>query len=158
LLGDIDGSGLVSLVAVNENQVFVMRRDPINGGFKAPESWWVQGSAHVPYGTMTTLLGNVTGLGGKASIVAVSGDETWVMTPNSSGTAFGDPVRWSANPFYGTRATLLADIRGIGYADLVAVNDDSTYVMLSTGASFLPPALWSSTSFFGTRATLAGDV
>ncbi|MBJ7608075.1 MAG: hypothetical protein JF887_01405, partial [Candidatus Dormibacteraeota bacterium] len=45
-----------------------------------------------------------------------------------------------------------------GKADLVAVNADSTYVMLSSGTAYGPPTRWSSTPFYGSKATLLGDV
>ena len=57
-----------------------------------------------------------------------------------------------------TKATLTGDVNGDGRADLIAVNDNGTYVMLSTGSSFSAPQVWSMSPFFGFRATIAGDV
>jgi hypothetical protein len=49
-------------------------------------------------------------------------------------------------------------VDGDGKADLVAVNDTSTWVMHSTGTGFSAPQQWSSTAFYGTKATLVADV
>lgn len=76
----------------------------------------------------------------------------------SGNGSFATPQLWSAVPFYGTRATLAADVNGDGLADLIAINDSSTWVMLSTGAKFAAPVEWSNQPFFGSRATLVADV
>jgi hypothetical protein len=68
------------------------------------------------------------------------------------------PELWSTVPFYGTRATLAADVNGDGLADLIAVNDDSVWVMLSTGKNFSAPMQWSSQHFFGSQTTLIADI
>lgn len=68
------------------------------------------------------------------------------------------PFQWSANAFFGTKATLLGEINGGPGADLVAIDDQSTWVMLSTRSSFGPPQRWADQAFFGTKATLLGDV
>jgi FG-GAP-like repeat len=44
------------------------------------------------------------------------------------------------------------DVDGDGRADLVAVNDNDTWVMLSTGSEFSAPAQWSGEPFFGSKA------
>jgi hypothetical protein len=50
-----------------------------------------------------------------------------------------DPVQqWSATPFHGSRATLASDVNADGKDDLIAVNDDATFVMLSNGTAFGP--------------------
>jgi hypothetical protein len=107
---------------------------------------------------MATLLGDTTG-DGRADLVAVHDNDTGVML--STGTGFSAPIdalQWSGETFYGTKANLLGDITGDGRADLVAVNDNATWVMLSTGTGFSAPAQWSSEPFFGTKATLIGDI
>ncbi len=76
----------------------------------------------------------------------------------STGTGFGPPQGWSNVPFYGTRGTFLADVNGDRKADLVAVNDDSVWVMLSTGTGFAPPVAWSTSLFYGNVTTTIGDV
>jgi hypothetical protein len=50
------------------------------------------------------------------------------------------------------------NVNGDGKADLVAINDTSTFVMLSTGTGFAAPQQWSNTAFYGTKATLVADV
>ncbi len=47
---------------------------------------------------------------------------------------------------------------GDGKADLIAVNDSSSWVMPSTGTGFAAPVAWSSSAFYGTKATLVADV
>jgi hypothetical protein len=88
-----------------------------------------------------------------ADLIAVNGSSTWVMT--STGSGFAAPVEWSSSAFYGSHATLAADVNGDGMADLIAVNGSSTWVMTSTGSAFGAPAQWSSSAFYGSRATLA---
>lgn len=163
LHGDVRGSGLVDLVSINDSQVFVMRSSG-SSFINPPDVWWSWGtpSNYVPpYGTRATLLGDVTG-SGKADLVLVNENDIRVMV--STGTAFGDPQKWSTGadaPFYGSRATLLADIRGIGRLDLVAVNDTSVWVALSTGTSFATPTQWWSSNTvhpYGSKATLLQDV
>jgi RHS repeat-associated protein len=78
--------------------------------------------------------------------------------PVAQGGSFGGSQGWSSAAFFGTRATLSADVNGDGKADLIAVSDTATYVMLSTGGSFGAPQPWSTTAFYGTRATIAADV
>lgn len=73
------------------------------------------------------------------------------------GNSFATPQMWSG-PFYGTRATLAADVNGDGLVDLIAVNDTSTWVMLSTRSGFSAPMEWSNQPFYGSRATLAADI
>jgi hypothetical protein len=53
---------------------------------------------------------------------------------------------------------LVGDVNGDGRADLIGVNDGSSWVMLSSGHGFGAPQLWSATPFHGTRATVMGDV
>lgn len=57
-------------------------------------------------------------------------------------TSFGPPHVASSEPFYGTSATLAADVNGDGKTDLVAVNSGSIWVMTSTGSGFNPPTKW----------------
>jgi hypothetical protein len=64
----------------------------------------------------------------------------------------------SFQPSSRSNATLLGDVDGDGLSDLVAVNDDDTWVMLSTGSEFSAPTQWSGEPFFGTKATLLGDI
>jgi hypothetical protein len=61
-------------------------------------------------------------------------------------------------PFYGTRATLAADVNGDGLVDLIAVNDTTTFVMYSNGHGFSAPTLWSRVTFYGSRGTFAADI
>jgi hypothetical protein len=139
-------------VGVNVYDTWVMLST--GSEFSAPAQW----DSVVFYGSMATLLGDTTG-DGRADLVAVHDNDTGVML--STGTGFSAPIdalQWSGETFYGTKANLLGDITGDGRADLVAVNDNATWVMLSTGTGFSAPAQWSSEPFFGTKATLIGDI
>jgi hypothetical protein len=53
---------------------------------------------------------------------------------------------------------LIADVNGDGRGDLVAVNNDDIWVMLSTGTAFATPGQWSTVAVQGTAATLIGDI
>ncbi len=76
----------------------------------------------------------------------------------STGSGFSAPQLWSSTPFYGSRATLCGDLNGDGKADLIAVDDNATFVMQSNGSAFGPVQNWSTTPFYGTAGTFAGDV
>jgi polyvinyl alcohol dehydrogenase (cytochrome) len=102
------------------------------------------------------LAGDFTG-DGNADVVSVGGGGTCVLPSNGS-SSFIAPSQWSHVPFFGSRATLSADVTGDTKSDIVAVNDTTAWVLKSTGSAFLPPQEWSGTPFFGTRATLAGDL
>lgn len=146
LAADVNGDGLVDLIAVNDSSTFVMYS---NGhGFSAPLQW----SGQPFYGSRGTFAADITG-SGNASLIAVNDQSTWVMTSN--GSTFSAPAQWSNQPFYGSRATLMTDAAETGKRDLIAVNDSSTWVMTSTGTSFNAPAQWSSQPFHGNVATLA---
>ena len=86
------------------------------------------------------------------------GEPTRNVRQSLHGRRSGSSATWSSTPFYGSRATLAADVNGDGKADLVAVNGNSTWVMLSSGSSFSAPQPWSGAPFYGARATLAADV
>jgi hypothetical protein len=54
----------------------------------------------------------------------------------------------TTSPVY-RQAPGYVDVNGDGRADLVAQNENGTWVMLSTGSSFSPPVQWSSGAFAG---------
>lgn len=71
---------------------------------------------------------------------------------------FSGPQRWSTTATSGTRGTFTGDVNGDGKADVVAVGETSTSVMLSTGSGFSAPQQWSGSPFYGTRGTFLADV
>jgi hypothetical protein len=73
------------------------------------------------------------------------------------GNSFRVSELWTG-PFYGTRATLAADVNNDGFVDLIAVNDSNTFVMYSYRHGFTAPMQWSGQPFYGTRGTFAADV
>src|SRR5437016_9103120 len=56
------------------------------------------------------------------------------------------------------RATLVGDVNRDRKADLIAVDDNNTYVRLSTGSGFGPVQGWSGTPFYGSRGSGFGPV
>jgi surface antigen len=77
-------------------------------------------------------------------------------SPAPTGSQGGEP---GGLPDGGSvRGTFSADVNGDGRADLVAVDEKATFVMLSTGSGFSAPAAWSTTPFYGTHGTFTGDV
>ena len=114
-------------------------------GFSASAEWF----PGLFTGSKAMLVGDVNG-DGRADLVAVGDNDTQITTvmlsaesveqpPSRTGPRFLDPVHWSNDPFFGTKATLLGDVTGDGRADLVAVNENDTWVMLSTGSGFPAP-------------------
>ncbi len=73
------------------------------------------------------------------------------------GNSFRVPELWTG-PFYGTRATLAADVNSDGLVDLIAVNDSSTFVMYSNGHGFSAPLQWSGQPSTCSRGTFAADI
>jgi FG-GAP-like repeat len=169
LLGDVNGDGRADLVVVDDTTTAVMLSSeqlpwPFTPGpgFSGPAQWSGEPSGVPFFGSKVTLLGDVNG-GGRADLVAVNDNDTWVslsseQLPFTSHPGFSAPARWSGERFFGSKATLLGDVTGDGRADLVAVNDNDTWVMLSTGSGFSAPAQWSGARFFGSKVTLLGDV
>jgi hypothetical protein len=54
--------------------------------------------------------------------------------------------------------TLVGDVTGDGKADLIALNNSSTWILPSTGSGFGSPTLWSNLPFYGNMTTMAADV
>ena len=109
--------------------------------------------------TRNVLAGQFQGrpsIGLRDDVALITNSGVCVLYPGNG--SFATPQLWSSVPFYGTRATLAADVNGDGLVDLIAVDDTSTWVMLSNGAGFSPPVQWANQPFFGSRATLAADV
>lgn len=110
------------------------------------------------YGDRATLLGDFSG-DGYLDLIAVNSGSTWVMeSPRGDPTSFGPPQLTSIAPFYGTRATLAGDVNGDGLADLVAVNDSSTWLMIAGATTFSAPRIASNVPFYGSQTTVMADV
>jgi hypothetical protein len=90
---------------------------------------------------------------------ALAVDDSHIYARLSDGNSFGAPTVRSTNLFYGSRATLFANLDGPGQpASAVAINDNSIFVMKNTGGSFGAVQQWSYIPFYGTRSTVLADV
>lgn len=97
------------------------------------------------------------GAGTASSPIAVASNNIFVLKPGAG--SFGAESAWSSTPFYGTRATLFANVDGIGKpASAVAVDDSAIWVMKNLNGSFGAPTEWSNFAFYGSVATLMADV
>jgi hypothetical protein len=155
LLADVNGDGRADIVAVGDTGTQVMLSTA--SSFTPP----YPASRNAFYGTRATLAVDVTGDGG-ADLVAVNDSSIWVMPSvrlfGGFYAFFTPPELWSTAPFYGSRMTLAGYVSGDGRADLVAVDNSSTWVIKSTGTGFSAPTPWLSVPFYGSRATILGDV
>jgi FG-GAP-like repeat len=89
MIGDVTGDGKADLVAVNNNNAFVMASTGTR--FAAPAPW-----ANAPfYGNVANVLADVNG-DGKLDLVAVNTTSIWVAP--STGTTFGTPAMWFLGP------------------------------------------------------------
>jgi hypothetical protein len=133
--------------------------------------------AAIDQGEITTLFGDVTG-DGRADVVAINNGNVTVqqqVNPNAIpwSLAFGNPIPFTNEPFFGNVATHVADVNGDGRADLIALNTTGINVRLSNGNSFdactRTPALlhcssdfmsekWSETPFTGEVGTYFAPV
>lgn len=103
-------------------------------------------------------LATVDTLGAGNAAIAVDDNRVYVRLSNSASLS-STLEAWSTTPFYGSRATLFADLDGPGKpASAVAINDSSIWVEKNTTNGFGPPQAWSVTPFYGSRATLLADV
>jgi GH25 family lysozyme M1 (1,4-beta-N-acetylmuramidase) len=84
--------------------------------------------------------------GNLAQLAALAGD-TATGDSVTEGPVTEDPV-----------TNLSGDVDGDGRADLVAVHDAETWVMLATGTAGAAPTRWSAVKFNGTVGNLIGDV
>jgi hypothetical protein len=141
-----------SAIAINDNRIYVRPNTGTSFGKL------VAMSSTPFYGSRATTFARLDGAAKPESAVAINDKSIWVM--KNTGGAFGPPVRWSNVPFYGSRVTLLADLDGTGFPAVVAVNDDSIWVMPvnSTKTGFGPPQRWSSSHFYGSRGTFIADL
>jgi hypothetical protein len=156
LVGDVTGTGVDSLIAINDGSTWVMTS---NGSSFGPPQEWIG----VPfYGSKATLVADVNG-DGCADMVAVNNDSTWVMLANKTGgtcSSFGSPQEWSAVPFYGSLGTMAAPVTAGngGKASLIALNSDSIWVLPTQGTSFAGPMEWSAVPFYGSAGTIPGNI
>jgi subtilisin family serine protease len=165
LIGDVNGDRLADVVCINDNNIIVsLSAGSLSTGFslRAPVPW-LSGAID---GDRATLLADVN-RDGRADVIAVNyASGVWVSL--STGSGFAAPRQWAVPPrssftgqpgYWGTRGTFMADVNGDGQADIVAINDQSVTVALSTGTSFNPFQMWAPNfSVFGERATAVADV
>lgn len=91
------------------------------------------------------------------SPIAVANGNVWALRPANG--AFIIKKAWSSTPFYGSRATLFADLSGPGMpGSAIAVDDSQIWVMKNVGGSFGAPTAWSHVAFYGSIVTVIADV
>jgi hypothetical protein len=122
--------------------------------------WW-----NSPFYGVQTFLGDVNG-DRRADLVGLGNGYVGVI--ESTGTVgwnFGGYQTWSSTSFFGVNGTLVGPLSnpnaygGSFNADLVALNNGSVTVRLSTGGAFGPVQTWWNNSFFGANGnTFLGDV
>lgn len=155
-LADVTGDGRADGVAVNGGDIWVASS---NGAtLNTPQRWM-----SVPfYGNRGTHFADVNA-DGRADGVAVNGDSVWVALSNRPplsiyGTSFSAPQAWRWGSFTGELGVYVGDVNNDRRADLVAVNERSTFVSLSNGSSFGPAQQWSSGAFWGNRRIALADM
>jgi hypothetical protein len=107
--------------------------------FMATASDRVWFAASVVQGERATLFADVNG-DRRADVVALNNGNVTVQLQLGTlpfSIAFGSPVPFTNEPFFGELATHLADLDANGLADLVAINTNGIFVRLSAGNAFL---------------------
>jgi hypothetical protein len=127
------------------------------------QTWW----PYSFYGGYGTFLGDVDG-DFRADLVGLGGG--YIGEVSSTGKSFGAYQTWWWDSFYGVsgatpsasgpapQGTLFGDVNGDRLADLVAVQNGTIGVLLSTGSSFGVYQQWASDPFYGSQGTLLGDM
>jgi len=85
-------------------------------------------------------------------------DDIFVRDFSTGGSIFGPNESWTTSPYYGSRATLFADVDADRRADAVAVNNNALYVRRSTGSRFGDTTAWTAEAFYGSVGTFLADV
>ncbi|MBK9632795.1 MAG: VCBS repeat domain-containing M23 family metallopeptidase [Saprospiraceae bacterium] len=151
---DVTGDGRADAIAVRSNGKVVVRRST-GSSFSANEEW-----TDIPYfGDKGTFFADVTG-DGKADAIAVNQNLYLnVRRSSPSGTGFNQNEKWSALPFFGTKATFFADVDGDRLADAIAVSElGKVMVRFSTGSEFSTEERGMVSSFTADKSLFFADL
>jgi hypothetical protein len=88
-----------------------------------------------------------------------SGPARAQIANRAGGTRGDQQFRFAAKRHRGRHCRCsCSSLNGDGKADLIAVDDNATFVMLSNGSGFGSVQGWSGRPFYGTVGTCSGDV
>ena len=113
--------------------------------------------------TSSALDNDTTGTSrGDHEVLALGYDSNGVLVQNSFGTEWGNQgygrLSWNVIGNDVSEANTIDGFKNSPKTDLVALNNNSTYVMTSTGSSFSSPVKWAGVASYGSVANLTGDV
>jgi hypothetical protein len=140
----VDGSGLDSVVAINDSSVWFELNDH-NGHFGSPALWSTSDFS----GSRGTFVGAMDGRGFAAPIV-MSDTSIWEK-PNSTGRPMlGPPQNLSSVPFFGSEGSYLAPLGPSSPANSAIAASDNIWVEANnTSGSLGSPTEWSASLFYG---------
>lgn len=97
----------------------------------------------------------------KSALIAVNATDVWVETSTTTAPYLSQPLKASSETFSGEVTTLVADVNGDSWSDVIAVNNGSIRVKTATPSltkpQFAASGQWLGQGFSGTT-TLAADV
>jgi hypothetical protein len=157
LVADVDGDKKADVIAVNDAGHIVYLS---NGTTLLAAATW---STTPMFGDKLTAAADMNG-DGRADLIGVASGYSPFVSLSQVAGSFGAPIEASSlGAFFGANATLVGDVNGDGFADLVAVEPTKVRVKLGTGSMvkdgiFQAESDWLTAAAAGTKATLLGTV
>jgi hypothetical protein len=125
MFADVSGDGKADALVVRADGVYVRTANTANTGFNTEANWAPNGPR---YGDKGTFLADVSG-DAKADLVLINDTGIIVRRANTAGSpSFTAGNKYTGGPFWGTLETHVADVTGDCLADVIAINDNETYV------------------------------